>query len=388
MANRFCTQCGGPLLPEARFCTACGQRIGGARPRLPLRGPGLERWAPLLVLATVVALGGFAVALGTRSAPPPNVPPPRGQQAQAPAGMPSDHPPLEVPEDVRKVIAKMADTAKQKPDDLEAWRQLGFVQYRAGQVDPKYLDDATATYTHVLEKAPDDLDAIRALGNIAYDRNDPTRATEFYRRYLTLKPDDLGIQTDLATMQLAAKQYDDALAGYQAVLRTDPNFFQAQFNLAIAYRAKGEDELAVAALRRAREIAPDDDTRQRVDQLVAHVAGGPPPGPGGGGAPGGGAAPGAPATSGDLHSAVEAIFRSHPIAGSRIDRIEWTGDDGARVVLREFPMNSMPPMVRQKFIDRIRGGLRQAKSDHQVTAQVTIELVDADSGTVMETIAE
>jgi hypothetical protein len=51
-------------------------------------------------------------------------------------------------------------------------------------------------------------------------------------------------------------------------------------------------------------------------------------------------------------------------------------------------MASMPPMVRQKFIDRIRGGVRQAKTDHQVTAAVTIELVDAESGTVMETIAE
>jgi cytochrome c-type biogenesis protein CcmH/NrfG len=382
MANRFCTQCGATLLPGARFCTACGQRIGAGGPPVPLRGPMLERWAPLIVVAVVVGVGGFAVALGTRSAPPPNVPPPRGQQARVPGGMPADHPPLEVPQDVRQVIAKMAEAAKQKPDDLEMWRQLGFVQYRAGQVDPAYLEDAVATYQHVLEKAPDDLDAMRALGNIAYDRNDPARAMEFYRRYLAMKPDDLGIQTDLATMQLAAKQYDAALAGYQAVLRTDPNFFQAQFNLAIAYRAKGEDELAVAALRRAREIAPDDDTRQRVDQLVAHVSGGPPPA-GGGVAPGGQASAG-----GDLHSAVEAIFRSHPIAGSRIDRIDWAGDATARVLLREFPMNSMPPMVRQKFVDRIRGGLRQAKSDHQVTAQVTVELVDADTGTVMETVAE
>jgi len=166
------------------------------------------------------------------------------------------------------------------------------------------------------------------------------------------------------------------------VLRADPTFFQAQFNLAIAYRAKGEDALALAALRRARELATDDETRQRVDGLLAHIAGQ------GGGAPPAANSGGAPvANGGDLHGAVEAIFRAHPIAGSRVDRIEWTGDD-ARVLLREFPMASMPPMVRQKFIDRIRGGVRQAKTDHQVTAAVTIELVDAESGTVMETIAE
>jgi tetratricopeptide (TPR) repeat protein len=203
--------------------------------------------------------------------------------------MPAGHPPLAVPEDVRKVIAKMADAAKEKPDDLEVWRQLGFVQYRAGQVDPAYLAAAAATYAHVLDKAPDDLDSLRALGNIAYDRNEPARAMEFYRRYLTIKPDDLGIQTDLATMLLATKQYDEALAAYQAVLRTDPNFFQAQFNLAIAYRAKGDDEQALAALRRAREIATDDATRKRVDALIAHVSGAAPaaaarPPPRGGGA--------------------------------------------------------------------------------------------------------
>ena len=97
---------------------------------------------------------------------------------------------------------------------------------------------------------------------------------------------------------------------------------------------------------------------------------------------------GAASGGGDLHGAVETIFRSHPIVGSRIDRIDWSGDASARVLLRGFPMSSMPPMVREKFLDRVRGGLRQAKSDHQVTASLTVELVDAESGTVMETVVE
>ena len=57
--------------------------------------------------------------------------------------MPQGHPPVEIPEDVRKVIAKLADAARAKPDDLETWQQLGFVQYKAGQVDAKYLADAS-----------------------------------------------------------------------------------------------------------------------------------------------------------------------------------------------------------------------------------------------------
>ena len=51
-------------------------------------------------------------------------------------------------------------------------------------------------------------------------------------------------------------------------------------------------------------------------------------------------------------------------------------------------MDGMPPMVRDKFTDRIRSGVRDSKTRHQATAPVTIELVDAASGRVMETITE
>lgn len=369
MASQFCVQCGVALLPAARFCTACGARAGGRG--VPLGRDALGRWAPLLVLGTVLGVGGLAVGLGVNAANPPNVPPPRAGAGSG-GSMPADHPPVSVPEDVRKVIARMVEVAKEKPDDLEAWRQLGFVQYRAGQVEPAYLGDAATTYQHVLAKAPDDLDALRALGNIAYDRNDPRQALEIYQRYLAIKPDDLGVQTDLGTMLLADKQVEAAKRTYEAVLTKDPNFFQAQFNLAIAYRSEGDEPKALAALRRARDIATDDETRQRVDMLLARV----------------GTSPPAAEPVRDLRTEVEAVFRAHPIAGSRIDRIDWASDQSARVVLREFPMDGMPPMVRDKFIERIKNGVHDAKARHQTEAPITIELVDAAGGRVMATVVE
>ena len=377
MSTTFCSQCGAKLLPSARFCAACGQAAAGTG-AAGRRGLRLERWAPALVVASVVAVAGAAVLVGARSAPPPNVPPPRAAGTNA-AAMPEGHPRVEVPDDVRKVIAKLVDAAKGKPDDLEAWQQLGFVQYRAGQVDPAYLADAQATYTHILERQPENLDALRSLGNIAFDRNEPEHAMEYYRRYLKVKPDDLSVQTDLGTMLLSSQQIDAALKAYQDVLAVDPKFFQAQFNLAIAYRAAGDEAKALAALDRARDIAGDDDTRQRVDALLARLKGQPPAGAGG---------EEAAAAPGDLHGDVEAIFRSHPIVGPKLDRIDWPSADRVRVVLRDFPMDGMPPMVRQKFIDRIRSGLRDSASRHQAAAPITVELVDAADGRVMETISE
>src|SRR5262245_9058008 len=376
MNVRFCIQCGSKLLPSARFCAECGTSAGGGGPRRPRRF-AVERWAPVLVVSAVVGTAGVAVLVGARTAPPPNVPPPRTAAGNA-AAMPAGPPKVEIPEDIRKVIAKLAEAATSKPDDVEAWQQLGFVQYRAGQVDPAYLADAQNTYMHILERQPENLDALRVLGNIAFDRNDPTRAMEYYRRYLKLKPDDLSVQTDLATMMLSNQQVDAALKAYQDILRADPTLFQAQFNLAIAYRAAGDEAKALAALTRARDIAGDDATRQRVEALLARIQGE---------APAGGAAAEARA-GGDLHSDVEAIFRAHPIVGPKLDRVDWTSDDRARVLVRDFPMDGMPPMVRSKFTERIRSGVRESKTRRQTSTPVTIELVDAGSGRVMETISE
>jgi hypothetical protein len=58
------------------------------------------------------------------------------------------------------------------------------------------------------------------------------------------------------------------------------------------------------------------------------------------------------------------------------------------VLLHDFPMDGMPPMVRDKFTDRIRTGVRDSKTRNQSTATVTVELVDGASGRVMETVTE
>lgn len=375
MTSKFCSQCGAKLLSDAHFCAQCGQPVH-ATARVRQRTLRLDRVAPVAVVGTVLGIAGLAVLVGSRSAAPPNVPPPPAARAGG-ATMPEGHPPVKIPDDVRDVITRLAEAAKSKPDDLDTWQQLGFVQYRAGQIEPRYLADAEATYRHILDRQPENLDALRALGNIAYDHEQPQLALDLYQRYLKIKPDDLSVQTDLGTMQLAMQQVDAALQTYQNVLRVDPNQFQAQFNLAIAYRAAGDTEKALAALERARGLAPDDATRERVAALLARVTGAP------GSAPAGQAAAG-----GDLHGEVETIFRAHPIVGPKLDRIEWPEAQRARVLLREFPMETMPPFVRDKFLDRIRTGVRESKGRHQVTSAVQVELVDAATGTVMETVSE
>ncbi len=374
-AVRFCAHCGERTQPGAAFCIECGAPLPGTA--TARSGLNLARWAPLIVFGALLGAGALAIGLGYRTQPPPNAPivrnpaPPIGEGSQ----MPGDHPPVEVSEKVREVIERMQALAAEQPENADAWKQLAFVLFRAGQVNPTYLEEAAQAYQHVLDRNDKDIDALRGLGNIAYDRNRPGIALDYYRRVLAIEPGDKGVRTDMGTMLLAADKAQEAIDTYLAVLQEDPTFFQAQFNLAIAYRAAGRTDLALAALHRAVELAPDDQARERVRHLLARVD-----------ANAGDSAGAGP--RGTLRQAVEAVFRSHPIVGPRIDAIQWSSETAAKVVLREFPMAGMPPMVREKFTQRLHSGIRDSKRRFKSNDRIEIDLVDATSGGVMASIAE
>jgi tetratricopeptide (TPR) repeat protein len=398
VASRFCLSCGAKLLPDSNFCVECGERQAGAPAAGRLSSWPLQRYAPVIVVLAVVVVVGGVVAVGTLNPKtPPSVPRRGGPQSsgEMSASLPAGHPPIAIPDNVKQAIRDMAQKADAAPDDLDAWKHLAEVQYRVGQIDPSYLAQAEASYRHLLEREPDNPDVLRGLGNIAFDQDRNSDAVGFYEKYLKLKPDDLDVQTDLGTMYLSAGKTEQAIQQYQSVLKENPSFFQAQFNLAIAYRTAGETDKIVPALEKARAMAKDDETRNQVDQVMARVKGLPPPAAAPGAAAGSASAateaekPAAPAPVSDtFQGGVEAIFRQHPIIGPKVERIEWSGAESAKVYLRDFPMEQMPPEMVNTFNDRLKSQIKEQKDTHKVTAAARVELVDGGSGKVMDTVTE
>lgn len=393
MPTQFCTQCGASLVRAARFCVECGAPLSGAPPRAA-SGVPWQRYAPLLVVASVLIVGAVAVILGNQSAKePPRVPPrnvpaaPRPQEA-----VPQGHPAVPLPDTARDIIRKKVEEVAAHPEDLNLRKQLGLMQYRAGLIDPSFLKEAVATYETVLSRDPKDLDALRALGDISADADQSPKAMEYYTRYLALKPDDPYVLTLVGNIQLAARNGAEAVKSYESALRVDPMLFQAQVGLGFGYAATGEPAKALEALQRARGLATDDATRKQVDEILTRVgapvpaaagaapAGAAPAGAGGGSAPAAG--------DGGYRPGVEAVFRTHPIVGPKLDRIDWTDDHKLKVVLREFPMDQMPPFAKEKFTERIKTGLRENKAKHGITGSVTVELVDSATGSVMDSVSE
>ncbi|MBI3783952.1 MAG: tetratricopeptide repeat protein [Deltaproteobacteria bacterium] len=404
MANRFCSSCGAKLVSQANFCVECGEGQGGAKP--PRVGVGLliERFAPLFVVTAIVLVGGGVILYGSANPKTPAVVPPRNSANPAnagQAGLPENHPPISIPDEVKQTIRDMVQKAQAAPDDLEAWKRVAEVQYRAGQLDPSYLAEASAAYRHIVEKDPNNLDALRGLGNVAYDQQQPDIAGEYYKQYLEKKPDDLEVRTDLGTMYLQAGQGQKAVEEYDRVLKTNPSFFQAQFNLAIAYRSLNQNDKSIESLEKARSLAPDDATRAQVEGLLARskglpvptTAGHPPMPPqaqvAGGSAPGAAAPPAAESAPADnFKAAAEALFRQNPIMGPKVQRLEWSGDDKAKVYLRDFPMDQMGEQMRDMFADRMKGRIKEKKTAFNVSATTHFDLVDEASGRVMTSIEE
>jgi cytochrome c-type biogenesis protein CcmH/NrfG len=416
MAFKFCPECGLRTEPGARFCSSCGQAFRTAGAALPLAG--------IVSLAALVLLGG-GFWLYQRYGPEPVRPlkPGEGVAAANPgagAARPADaHPPFELPEDIRQYIAKIGKDAEAKPKDAEAWALLARVLYRASRVDPTYTDKAQEAFEHLHGIDPKNLEGLRGLGNLAYDRADRGKAIEYYQAYLDVQPDDAEVRTDLGTMRYESGDAEGAIKEFERVIAKTPSFYQAYFNLGVVYDARGERTIAHEQLRKARDAATEPAVKQRIDTLLAAAeksggsladaaaaaaqtasAAGPATAPPG--APAGlpsadpmdaaaaaasaavAAAPQSPPVGNDFPSTVESVFRSAPVAGPKVAKVEWPEPRRARVVMDGFPMAGMPDVMRNRFLDRLKSGVTAARQRFSVSESVTVEIVDQASGDVME----
>lgn len=398
MTVQFCPQCGSKTLPQANFCAACGATLPGAQSRSPqhqTKSAPVSR-PPLLPGLMII---GFYLLAGSalwvfilRSQPFPTVGAvPEGGPARGGAqNLSQVSPPVSLPDDVKQRISELVEKAKAAPQDADAWRTLADVQFRASQIDASYRSAALSSYQHVLDLIPNDLPALRGVGNVYYDFEEFSKAKEYYEKYLALNPDDPNVRTDLGTMYLYVKDTERAIKEYQTVVTQKPEFFQAYFNLGVAYHEKGELEKARETLTKAKGLTTDKTIHERVDQVLAQLGGGmvasttPPSSPPS-------TTPASPVSIdpslSPFQQAVEKLFRTHDIMGSRINRIEWPTPTEARILIQNFPMSAMPPDMRERFLEKFRTLIGDAKTSNGISGTATVKFIDADTQQLMETLS-
>jgi tetratricopeptide (TPR) repeat protein len=411
MNVRFCPQCGSPTLSTARFCVECGVRleVPTSTTEVPTSAPGhgisaggpsqTPPWlnlAPFGATFSAIVAVGILVAYGvmrqipqrealrsTASQPVSGI----SQSVQDATQLPAGHPRVQLPKEARDFISNLGRKAEADPKDISMWDKYADVCLRAAAFDSSYYPKSANAYAHVLKLDPDDLDALRGVGNIDFDQRRYDEAIAAYEHYLSKKPNDPEVRTDLGTMLLSSGSADQAVLQYRKVLETHPSFFEATFNLGIAYGQMHQLDAARSAFEKARGLAPDADTRNRVMQMLAELGGNAMP------AAQGGSKLGQPnatfaADSGSFKNAMEQMLRDLPIAGPKVASVQWASATRARVLMDDFPMDQMPPFATAKFLADLKSGIGDVKSAHDVRAPVEIDICDAASGRVMQSITE
>jgi tetratricopeptide (TPR) repeat protein len=94
------------------------------------------------------------------------------------------------------------------------------------------------------------------------------------------------------------------------------------------------------------------------------------------------------APPGTFQDAVAGMMRNLPVAGPKVTSVEWPSTMRAKVMMDNFPMDAMPPFARDKFIADIKSGLESAKRTHKVAGTVTVDIADAQSGRVMQSVSQ
>ena len=385
MTVRFCPQCGAKTVPQANFCAACGEALPGAVGNLTKRtqlasAPSRSMLVPgfiVLSLYLLIGTGLWMFVLRSQPFPATVASAGEGQASKGGSTLPQDHPQVSLPEEAKKLLAELAEKANAAPQDATTWKTLAEAQSRAARLDSSYRSAALSSYRHLLELAPNDLDALRGVGNIYYDFEEYGKAVEYYQKYLTFNPEDPRVRTDLGTMYLYTNDIDRAISEYQTVLAKKPDFFQAYFNLGIAYQEKGATDKARESLVRAKALTNDKNVQSKIDEVLAQF---------GGTSPTPTAAPSMNPARSPFQQAVEKLFRSHEIMGPRVSRIEWPAPADAQVFFQNFPMAAMPQEVRERFLGKLRSQVTEAKSANSVAETAKIELIDADTNQIMETI--
>ena len=394
---KFCVSCGTPVTAPAALAADAVMGVsagsGSNRMRAPLEPASLasasldpasgDRTAPshftpafAAVFALIFVIGLGAAALIMRQQPsrsPSAAPAQNGTTGNLPPGHPEV---IKIPDEARKFIDELQAKANAAPKDVAAWDRYGDAAERAAMFDPSYYPKAADAYAHVLKLDPENLAALRGVGNIDYDRRHYDEAIAAYEHYLSRKPDDSRVRTDLGTMYLSSGNTDVAIVQYKKVLTAHPDFFEAFFNLGVAYAEQGNKPVARGYFQKARTLAPDDKSRGEVDQMLAAL---------GAGSEGGTAA----VVEGDtatFQGAFEQMARGLPIAGPKVHGVQWTGDNHPRLLMDNFPMDQMPPFAATRFLDDLKSGTVDAMKSHQVRGPVTVEIADAASNRVMQSV--
>lgn len=192
--------------------------------------------------------------------------------------------------DVKGAIAPLEKLAKANPNETMYATLLAQAKQQTGD-----REGAAQTYREVLKTKPGDMNALNGLTQLLVQEQRPEAAVGLLQDTLKnanqanqvqANSVDVGsVQILLADVYVSQKRYDEAIAIYNEVEKTNKNDFRPVVGKALVLRQQGKIEEAKPLFTRAAELAPAK-YKDQINQLAAFPSPGASPAPTASPAPG------------------------------------------------------------------------------------------------------
>lgn len=168
--------------------------------------------------------------------------------------------PDEASEDLKVAETALHRAVALQPQRFDLWLELGrFYGRRAAAVPETGAEErADAALRRALELAPQHAEVYRARGMFLLREGRLAPALESFAKAVDLDASNWLSRTRLAEVQLALGRVGDARANFERAEGEAPGFGPALFGLAETSLRMGDADRAAAAVRRLREIEPEN----------------------------------------------------------------------------------------------------------------------------------
>ena len=174
--------------------------------------------------------------------------------------------PVEEDEETLRKLASLGYVGGTSVADGTSWRELPDpkdrlpVYDRMGRIRAIVKngkeDEAIPLLESVLKEAPEVIDAYYTLGNCYLKKKEFAKAAEYYRATLVKRPDHDYAMIGLADTLVAQGRIDEAIAGYEHFLKSDPANAQILYRLAQVELDAGRDDAAAGSFRKTLDAEP------------------------------------------------------------------------------------------------------------------------------------
>jgi cytochrome c-type biogenesis protein CcmH/NrfG len=124
----------------------------------------------------------------------------------------------------------------------------------------------------MVKKDPEDLDAWMKLGNIYFEHNRYREAIEAYSQYLSLKPVDPDIRTNMGIMLSRLGDYDGAIEEFRKAVESDPKHMNSWYYLGFTLlHDKQNPNEAIKAWEDYLKVEPKGERANQVRVLLERL---------------------------------------------------------------------------------------------------------------------